>query len=85
MLYIESSVLVLLYAITWRATTITLSKLHELEEHAIVCAWCGSVKHAGEYTAMISHGICPNCTETQMKELDKIKENICIQKNPHSI
>lgn len=73
------------YVLTWSAVNKVMRRLQEVEEHAIVCAWCGSVKHAGEYATKVSHGICPNCTETQMKELSKIKENICIQKNPHDI
>lgn len=83
--YLEFCGIWIVYSFTWYKLDKILGRLHELEEHAIVCAWCGSVKHAGEYTAVISHGICPNCTETQMKELSKIKENICIQKNSHNV
>jgi hypothetical protein len=54
-------------------------RLHHLEEFLLVCSWCRKVGHEGKWLTMeeyfgakfatpTSHGICPECARTQLKQ-----------------
>ena len=39
----------------------------------VVCAWCHKVMQPGVPEAPTSHGICPQCQETQNLQLDALE------------
>lgn len=67
-LLVDIASIVLLYIITWNSVVKILVRLQDIEEHVVICAWCNSVKHAGEFTDKISHSICPDCLTRVKKE-----------------
>jgi hypothetical protein len=48
----------------------------------LVCAWCGSELGTADVNPLgldeISHGICPACYNTQVKQIDTMKTNATI-------
>ena len=39
----------------------------------VVCAWCNKVIRDGDYDTDVSHGICKECYENEIKKLDEMK------------
>jgi hypothetical protein len=73
------ALLVFLYTFTWREVHIILLRLEEVEELVLQCAWCKSIRTAGEYKKNVSHSICPDCFK---KEVEAIS---CLQEPPHDV
>jgi formylmethanofuran dehydrogenase subunit E len=68
------ALLVFLYTFTWREVHVILLRLEEVEEIVLQCAWCKSVKTAGDYTDKVSHTICPDCLKKELKNISGVQE-----------
>ncbi len=69
-----------------RSTHRVLARIQYLEEFIKICAWCRRIDYKGRwmpleefleqgYDTPTSHGICPDCLESQKAALERAKHN----------
>ena len=56
--------------------TVLTPRLH------VQCSWCGDILEHGDPGAPVSHGICEDCAEEQMAELEAYKAGQAVEDRP---